>query len=125
VSVLGWRTATRSFFSMCRSVVFPALSRPRKSSFACLLARPREARRSKTRWPYQRRVLCGDSVVLMDTWRLTTYTCLDISFEWFVDMYRTHQLTIHMLKCSRGVLCSRACAAAIYNVKLSEFWHGR
>lgn len=35
-------------FSMCRRVVLPALSRPRKSSFACLCARPREVRMSQT-----------------------------------------------------------------------------
>jgi hypothetical protein len=31
-------------FNMWSSVVFPALSRPRKRSFACLFKRPREAR---------------------------------------------------------------------------------
>ena len=31
-------------FSMCRRVVFPALSRPKNSNFACLFSRPREAR---------------------------------------------------------------------------------
>lgn len=97
MNVLGWRTATRSFFSMCRSVVFPALSRPRKSSFACLLARPREARRSKTRWRHQRRVRCGDSAVLRTTRRRNTYTCGDVSFIVSVAVLETHQLTIHML----------------------------
>ena len=36
-------------FNICSKVVLPALSRPRKRSFACLLSSPREARRSKTR----------------------------------------------------------------------------
>jgi hypothetical protein len=35
-------------FNMCNSVVFPALSRPRNKSFACLFRRPREARVSQT-----------------------------------------------------------------------------
>lgn len=46
---VGCSTATRSFFSMCSSVVLPALSRPRNSSLACLFARPRFARTSQTR----------------------------------------------------------------------------
>lgn len=33
-------------FSMCRRVVFPALSRPRKRSLACLLSKPRLERTS-------------------------------------------------------------------------------
>lgn len=33
-------------FNMCSRVVFPALSRPRNSSFACLLSKPREERTS-------------------------------------------------------------------------------
>jgi hypothetical protein len=37
----GFRT-----LSMCSNVVLPALSRPRKSSLACLLRRPSEARTS-------------------------------------------------------------------------------
>jgi hypothetical protein len=49
--VLGWRVgdrvASRSFLSMCRRVVLPALSRPRKRSLACLLRRPKEARTSQ------------------------------------------------------------------------------
>ena len=35
-------------FSICSRVVLPALSRPRKSSFACLCERPRETRMSQT-----------------------------------------------------------------------------
>lgn len=35
-------------FSMWSSVVFPALSRPRKSSFACLFVRPSDWRTSQT-----------------------------------------------------------------------------
>ena len=35
-------------FNMCNRVVFPALSRPRNRSFACLLSRPKEARTSQT-----------------------------------------------------------------------------
>lgn len=35
-------------FSMCSSVVLPALSKPRKRSLACLLRSPREARTSQT-----------------------------------------------------------------------------
>ena len=36
----------RSSFSMCRSVVFPALSRPRNTSLPFLLARPEEGARA-------------------------------------------------------------------------------
>ena len=36
-------------FNMCKRVVFPALSRPRNSSFACLFRRPKEARMSQTK----------------------------------------------------------------------------
>lgn len=35
-------------FNICNKVVFPALSRPRNRSFACLLRRPSEARVSQT-----------------------------------------------------------------------------
>ena len=35
-------------FSICSSVVLPALSKPRKRSLACLLRSPREARTSQT-----------------------------------------------------------------------------
>ena len=44
---VGCKIATRSFFSMCNSVVFPALSRPRNKILACLLRRPSEARTSQ------------------------------------------------------------------------------
>lgn len=43
----GWKHT----FSMCSSVVLPALSRPRKRSFACLFNRPRDARTSQTMRP--------------------------------------------------------------------------
>jgi len=35
-------------FNMCNSVVFPALSKPRKRSFACLFKSPSDARVSQT-----------------------------------------------------------------------------
>lgn len=34
-------------FNICKSVVLPALSRPRNKSFACLLRRPRDERTSQ------------------------------------------------------------------------------
>lgn len=37
---VGWREARRSFLSMCKRVVFPALSRPRKRIFPFLLLSP-------------------------------------------------------------------------------------
>lgn len=37
---VGCRVANLSFFSMCKSVVFPALSRPRNRILAFLLTRP-------------------------------------------------------------------------------------
>ena len=40
----GW--ATMRTFNIWSSVVFPALSRPKKSSFACLFISPRDARTS-------------------------------------------------------------------------------
>lgn len=83
MNVLGCKTATRSFLSMCRSVVFPALSRPRKRSFACLLARPSEARRSKTGRVYQRRVRCGGVAVLMgyvEVGNTYTYDTVSLSY---------------------------------------------
>lgn len=44
-------------FSICRRVVFPALSRPRKSSLACLFIKPSEERTSQTvRRPCQLRL---------------------------------------------------------------------
>jgi hypothetical protein len=50
-SEVGWsvglRTAMRSFLSMCRSVVLPALSRPRNKSLAFLFMRPSDDRTSK------------------------------------------------------------------------------
>ena len=38
--------------SMCRRVVFPALSRPRKRSLACLLSSPNEASTSQNHLPH-------------------------------------------------------------------------
>jgi hypothetical protein len=98
VNVLGCRTATRSFLSMCRSVVFPALSRPRKSSFACLFARPSEASRSKTKRVYQRRVPCEGIVMPIDGERAVadTYTCFAVSGHLIPSMQASYQLTIHM-----------------------------
>jgi hypothetical protein len=44
---VGDKVASLSFLSICRRVVFPALSRPRKRSLACLLRRPKDARTSQ------------------------------------------------------------------------------
>ena len=51
--VLVFLTATKHrkegyTFSICSSVVLPALSKPRNRSLACLLSSPREARTSQT-----------------------------------------------------------------------------
>lgn len=46
---LGLRLGALRTFNMCSRVVLPALSRPRNSSFACLLRRPRDARTSQTK----------------------------------------------------------------------------
>jgi hypothetical protein len=63
-------------FSICNKVVLPALSRPRKSSFACLFVKPSEARTSQTtmRVPGQNKRCPGRG------------SCTDL-----------HQLTNHML----------------------------
>ena len=124
VNVLGCSTATRSFLSMCRSVVFPALSRPRKRSFACLLARPREARRSKTTWTCQRRVSCGDMAVLMGYVEVeNTYTCTDRQFPTTPQHKRDSPVDDpHVDMFWRGAVFKRVCTAAICNVNLSGVW---
>lgn len=68
-----WREPYRTF-NMCKRVVFPALSRPRNRSFACLLRSPSDARTSQT--------VNGSVSSYHD--------------KWMVQLH-IHQFTIHIL----------------------------
>jgi hypothetical protein len=69
-------------FNICNSVVFPALSRPRNRSFACLFKSPSDARVSQTIEQMTISLLSGPSPVFSSTGLRKSYL---------------HQLTIHML----------------------------
>jgi hypothetical protein len=72
--------ASQHTFSMCNSVVFPALSRPRNRSFACLFNNPSDARVSQTRMPDNRQCVLefpmskSKSIIRWRAMQVVTYT---------------------------------------------------
>lgn len=68
-------------FNICSNVVFPALSRPRNKSFACLLSRPRDERTSQTGWRAMSAYCFQDGMLKIKQ----TYTNLS-STSWIVSL---------------------------------------
>lgn len=80
LSLLGCSVGTcwpsRSSFNMCRSVVLPALSRPRKTSFPDFLYRPGRNICVHQKWPTNS---MGENQVLLNAWGWNTTNTITLT----------------------------------------------
>jgi len=95
-------------FNMCKSVVFPALSKPRNSNLACLFKSPREARTSQT--------VGSTSASVVWAIDASRQECLMDTLSCQAEQLYLHQLTINIL-----VVCLGEFVMSVFQVSRLQF----